>query len=55
MTQMTVDVNWEIQAPRETFDNGEKRFDQYTASDQPFGPEPESPPTGAPETNGQKL
>lgn len=51
--QMTVDVNWEIMAPRETFANGEKRFDQATQGDQPIGSEPENPSVPAPETDGQ--
>lgn len=31
---------------------GANRFDQHTATDQPVGPEPESPATAPPEVGG---
>lgn len=53
MADLTVDVNWEIEPPRESLEVGARRFDQHTASDQGFGPEPESPESPAPEVDGK--
>ena len=52
MAAITVDVNWEIQPARETQAHDAKRFDQTRQSDQPFGPEPDNPSGGPPETGG---
>lgn len=51
MAKMTAEVSWKIQKATETMGHGAKAFDQHTQGDKPIGPEPKSPPTGAPETS----
>lgn len=52
MAKVEANISWKIQKATETTTVGAKAFDQHTQGDKGIGPEPKSPPTGAPETNG---
>ena len=51
----TVDTSgWSnIMPPASQPGNEANRFDQHRESDQKFGPEPDAPPNGPPETGGR--
>lgn len=51
MAKVEANISWKIQKATETMAHGAKSFDQHTQGDKPVGPEPKSPPAGAPETS----